>query len=246
MAKKPRKDPKQAADDAAKRSKSAPKAKTTKAKEAAPKPAAAATGPDTDKEAKALFLHHLKKVTTAVKAKDEAVNALRNIYKTAKADGYLQQDFKDAFEIQKADGEKKKKAAIARSLQVARWLGCDLSEQLDLFAQPSRVPASDRAFKEGERDAMENKAAQTEYHPSTEQYRQYMEGYHGVSERRVMEGIKKLDPEGAAEMERAAEDKAQNSAQRAKDAEAFGDGGNVVAMTRAEARAQQAAGHKAN
>lgn len=243
MAKKPRKDPKQAADDAAARAKSRKPAQTTKApKAAAAKPTASAS-PDTDKEAKALFLQNLNKIARLVKLKDAAVADLRNAFKTAKADGFLKRDFDDAFEIQKADGEKKKKAAIARSLQVARWLGCDLGAQLDLFAEPSRVPASDRAFEEGERDAMENKAAKPDYHPSTEQHRRYMEGYHGVSERRVTEGIKKLDPEGAAQMEKAAKDKAQNDAQRAKDAEAFEGGGNVVAMTRAQEKAQERQAH---
>ena len=152
-----KKDPKTAADDAAARSKNKKTAQTVKAPaKASPAVAAATKSPDTDKEAKALFLHHLvgpKGVSgiTALKRALNSANAnLRNGYKAAKADGYLKCDFDDAFAIQQADGEKKKKAAIARSLMVAKWLGCDLGSQLDLFVEDTRVPAADRAYEEGQ------------------------------------------------------------------------------------------------
>jgi hypothetical protein len=202
MARKPAKDPKKAADDAANRSKNK---KTNDAVQAPAKTsravAAAKKNPDMDREAQALFLHHLKKLggpQGLIKAKDDAVTAIRNAYKTAKADGFLKGDFDVAFAIQKADGEKKKKAAIARELTIAKWLGCDLGSQLDLFLEDARVPAADRAYDEGVAASMKSEVAKPDYHPATEQYRKYMEGYHADQERQLKKGITKL-PEAVEE-----------------------------------------------
>ena len=226
MARKPRKDPKEAADAAEKRAKGAPKARTTKAPKTSPAVAAAKTNPDTDLEAKALFLQNLTKVAD-LKGKLNTANAnLRNAYKTAKADGFLKKDFDVAFEIQGAEGEKKKKAAIARELTIAKWLGCDLGEQLDMFLEPSRVPAEDRAYEEGQTASMTGKSATPSYHPATPQHAAYMKGYHD-HQATLSSGFKKLEPkEGDAD---------------------YGTGvpgtpkkpSNVVAMTRAEAEQQK-------
>lgn len=232
MAPRKTKDPKAAADAAEARSKNRkPAAQTTKAPKSGPAVAKAKTNPDTDREAKALFLHHLagpKGDTglTALKAALNTANAnLRNAYKQAKADGFVKADFDDAFAIQQADGEKKKKAAIARSLQIAKWLGCDLGAQFDLFVEPNRVPAADRAFAEGETTSMKGQPLKCDYHETTEQYRQFVAGFNSHQET-LQKGFKKLETDD-------------------KD---YGTGvpgtpkkpSNVVAMTRAEADAQAA------
>lgn len=221
---KPKKDPKTAADAAEARSKGAPKNKTTKAPKAGPKVAAAKTNPDTDLEAKALFLHHLPKITD-LKAKLASANAnLRNGYKTAKADGFLKNDFDVAFEIQGAEGEKKKKAAIARELTIAKWLGCDLGTQLDMFLEPSRVPAGDRAYQEGETASMTGKPLKCDYHESTEQYREFVRGFN-AHQATLQSGFKKLEDKDGAGYPTEPGTPKQPS--------------NVVAMTRAEADAQK-------
>jgi hypothetical protein len=222
MARKPRKDPKAAADDAAARSKTKKTAQTTKAPaKASPAVAAARTSPDTDKEAKALFLQALPKIAD-LKAKLNTANAnLRNAYKAAKADGFLKKDFDTAFQIQGADGEKAKKAAIARELTIAKWLGCDLGSQLDLFVEDTRVPAADRAFEEGQAASMKGETAKPDYHPSTEQYRQFMAGYHADQEQRLTKGITKLDPAVEADVKDTAAQKTEIAAQKGADEKAF-------------------------
>jgi hypothetical protein len=226
---KPKKDPKTAADDAANRSKGAPRAKTTKAeaKAAAPK-----TNPQDDAQEKALFLHHLPKIEAGKKAIEDATNALRIHYKAAKADGFLKGDFDDAREMQKADGEKKKKAAIARSLKVARWMGYDLGAQLDMFLEPERVPASERAYSEGQTASMTGKPLKCDYHESTEQYREFVRGFQD-HQTTLQSGFKKL--------EKAEDDYGTGVAGTPKKPS------NVVAMTRSEAEKQkQAEDHKLN
>lgn len=245
---KPKSDPKKAADAAEARSKTAKKADTVKAKaKASPAVAAAEKSPDTDQEAKALFLRALPKIAE-LKAKLNTANAnLRNAYKAAKADGFLKKDFDVAFEIQGAEGEKAKKTAIARELTIAKWLGCDLGAQLDLFLQDTRVPIADRAFEEGQSASMQGKSAKPPYDPSTEAFRKYMAGYH-EHQATLAKGIKKLDPAVKEDVKATAEAKAKNDQQRAQDDKAFGGGApsSGVAMTRSEFQQTKLAANKPN
>ena len=232
--KKPTKeDVQKAAAKAERRSKTAPKQDSVKAPGAN----------DTDEQNRALFLHHLPKIDDLKGKVATATANLRNAYKTAKADGFLKEDFEIAFEIRDAEGEKKRKAAIARSLQIARWLGCDLGAQLDLFTQDERVPAEDRAYEEGKTDSMLGKSAKPSYDPSLPQHAQYMQGYHDATESRIKSGITKLHPEVQKDQDDKATKKAQREAEQAADAEAFDAPKPIsgVAMTREEYKRQQAA-----
>lgn len=176
-----------------------------------------------DEENRKLFLNtHLPSIK-ALRDKLNTANAnLRNAYKTAKAEGnFTKADFDTAIAIEDEEKEAKAKARIARQLVIARYMGKSLGAQLELFLAPDMTPSSDIAFSEGEQDAVENKPAKPTYHPSTEQHRRYMEGYHSVSEKRVKEGIKPLHPEVASDQEAKAEKEAKTKAQKDKDAEVF-------------------------
>jgi hypothetical protein len=178
-----------------------------------------------DEESKALFLQTLPKIADLKGKIARATADLRNAYKTAKKDGFTKNDFDVAFALQQAEGEKAKKAAIARDLTIAKWLGCDLGSQLDLFAQDERVPAVDRAYSEGERDSLQGVAAKPDYDPSTEQYRSYMKGFHDASEKRVKAGIQPLE-------------------EKTEKAEEISPPTSGVPLTRSQFRAQQAAALK--
>lgn len=232
---KPKKDPKTAADEAEARSKSKAKKSdpVTAPKKASPAVAAAKSNPDTDLEAKALFLRALPKIAD-LKAKLNTANAnLRNAYKTAKADGFLKKDFDVAFEIQGAEGEKAKKAAIARELTIARWLGCDLGAQLDLFLEDARVPITDRAYDEGQSASMQNQKAAPSYDPNTEAYRSYMAGFH-EHQATLAKGIKPLHPAVKEDVKQTAENKAKVDQQKAQDEKVFEQPSSGVAMTRSD------------
>lgn len=223
-----------AAARAERRSKTAPKQDTVK-------PPAGVN--DTDEQNRALFLHHLPKVSSLKEAVAKATASLRNAYKTAKADGFLKSDFDIAFDIQQADGEKKRKALIARNLQIAKWLGCDLGAQLDMFesATVTGVPAEDRAYEQGKTDSLLGKTANPSYDPSLPQHARYMEGYHAATEARVNAGITKLHPEVQKDEADKAAKKAQRKAEQDADAKAFDAPSSGVAMTREEYKRQQAA-----
>jgi len=223
---------KEKANKAETRSKTAPKARTTKAAKAGPAVEAAKTNPDVDTEAKALFLHHLPKIEAAKKKIADATNALRILYKSAKADGMLKRDFDVAIEMQGAEGEKNKKAAIARELTIARWLGYDLGAQLDMFLEPERVPATERAYNEGQSASMQGKPLKCDYHETTPQYREFVRGFQ-EHQTTLHAGFKKL------------EEKPEDYGTGVEGTPAKPS--NVVAMTRAEAEKQQQAGsHKVN
>lgn len=224
----------------AKSQKKTTKPKTTKGKkpdepkQAEPAPAAAKrpNTTDADEENRKLFLNvHLPKIKQLRDRLATANSNLRNAYKTAKAEGsFTKTDFDTAIEMEDAEKEARAKARIARTLVIARYMGSAMGAQLDLFLEPDRTPAADRAFDEGKMAAMKGETAKPPYDPSTEQHRKFMEGYHSVSEQRVKEGIKPLskkEQKAAAEKEAADDDKATkaqkaaNQAQRAADEKAF-------------------------
>lgn len=226
------------------RSTKAPKADTAKAPKAAKPDKPAAASPQNgkasnDDQDRALFLNHLPKVAELKKAVADATNNLRRRYKEAKSDGFVKSDFDEALLMQGAEGEKVKKAAIARSLKIARWLGMDLGAQLDMFEQDERVPAADRSYEEGKSAAMLGKTLNCDYAPETEQYRKFAEGWH-AGQAIVASGFKKLKPEVAEDVEKTAKDKAKVQQQKAVDEKAFDAPASGVAMTRAEFEAQKA------
>jgi hypothetical protein len=230
-----------------------PKAdKAPKTPKAAATPKAVKAAPkifnNDDPEAKALFLQHLPKVKE-LKEKLNTANAnLRNAYKSAKAQGgFEKSDFDYAIEVETAEKEAKARAQIARRLTIARYMGSDLGAQLDLFLEPDRTPAADRAYHEGQSASMKGESARPDYAPETEQYRQWMKGYNDDQEQRIKKGIKKTDAQIELEEEIAAKEakEAKTAKQKKEDAEAFDQPKEPVTsgtpMSRAEFLAQQQA-----
>jgi len=240
------------------------KATATVGKKRGPKPgkkaataAAAAAGErkrfntPMDEENRKLFLNvHLPEIKKLRDRVNSAVGTLRKAYKSAKAEGsFTKADFDTALEMEDAEREARAKARIARQLVIARYMGAGLGAQLDLFMEPDRTPAVDIAFDEGKKDALENKPAKPKYDPSTEQHRNYMEGYHSVSEQRVKEGIKptkgKMHPAVAEDQADMASKEEKLAAQRAKDAEAFDEPSSGMAMSRSQFLKEQQARREA-
>lgn len=207
-----------------KAAKPAPKPKAEKV--AKPKAEKVERAPLTNAEDKALFLHHLPKIKLQKDKLATATADLRNLYKTAKADGFEKADFDLAAAIETAEKEAKTKAKIARQLQIAQFLDSDLGEQLDMFLEPARVPAADRAYKEGQSAAMQHLAAKPSYDPATEQHREYMRGYGEVQGKQLKAGIGKS---ALAKPEKAASPNASGGAPIA----------SGMAMSRADYKLQQ-------
>jgi hypothetical protein len=232
----------------------------------APKATATPRGvnPEFDHEERALFLQHLPTIKRLRAASESAIGSLRAAYRIAKAEGaFTKRDFDVAIAVETAENEAKERAKIARALKIAKMCGSSLGNQLDMFLEPDRTPAVDRAYDEGERDALQNIPARPSYDPSTPQYARYLEGFHAVSERRIKEGMGTLHPEVEADLKAQEEHKAEMDALKARDAKAFegydqeaANGGAIqevaatpssgVPMTRAQFKAQQEAAKTAN
>lgn len=231
--------------------KAAPKAaKTadTKPKLAVVATAARKSNGDGDEENRKLFVGTYLPNVKDLRAKvATAVSNLRKAYKTAKSEaGFTKADFDTAISIEDIEAEARTKARIARQLQIARYMGKSLGAQLDMFMEPDRTPSSDIAYDEGKIAAMEGRTARPDYHPSTEQHRRYMEGFHAVTEDRVKSGIKTLEPKTPEEA--IAQDEAQKeeaaeaiASQKQADAAAFEGQTSGIPTSRSQFLKQQAA-----
>lgn len=151
-----------------------------------------------DPDQQKLFLVHRDKYAVLKKRMDDASNAMRTFTKTVTGDGFNIKMIKDAILLGTPEGEAQLKQDMANRLMAAAYIGADIGDQLSLFLDNPRTPAVDRAFREGTTAAMENKAANPKYDPSTEQHAAYMQGYHEEQERQLKKGIKKLDTKKAA------------------------------------------------
>lgn len=150
-------------------------------------------------EERELFLGkngYLPAVEAALARVASATAEVRNLYKKAKAHGFEKHDFVIAMECKTPEKEAKLKGKVVRTLSIANVMGTKLGEMLEaVLEHMPRVPAADQAYQEGNLDAAKHLAADpSQYHPTTEQYRQYMEGYHAEQERQVKAGIQETEP----------------------------------------------------
>lgn len=103
----------------------------------------------TEDQKTALRFHHKKKITTAQKAKERAVADLRNCRKQAKADcgdeGLKEIDV--AIKMDSPEGEALARAEVDRLIRVAKWMGADIGQQLELM---DTVPQRDW-YEDGKR-----------------------------------------------------------------------------------------------
>lgn len=169
---------------------------------AARKPRATAKTPETplrrsvrvNEESRTLFVeHHLPAITKLKSAAANATAKLRLGYKAAKADGFLKCDFDTAAKLATPAGEREIRAAMAREMQVAKFLKHKLGDQLDLFVEPEE-DIEGQAYAAGEEASSKGKSAQPLYAPESEGYAAYMRGFNDHQEE-LAKGFKKLEPE---------------------------------------------------
>lgn len=157
------------------------KPRTAKTKPDAPGAAPPGAGDNSSKrnadEVRELFTSH-RSSWNGYKAKLAVVEKLERDVKAAlKADGFTVKQMEIADSLATVKGEAKVTGEVKDRLQVARWIGHPMGAQLDMFEQPDRTPAADRAFDEGKQASMENKPRKPPHDPSTTQYGRWMEGY---------------------------------------------------------------------
>jgi hypothetical protein len=213
---------KKAKQEAREREKEAAK----QAKIDAKKAAADVAGRAMSEEERPIFLNYLPKVEKARKAIADATKDIRHLYKEAKSFGLDKSDFDVAFDLSTPEKEAKTKAKILRHKMIASYLGIEL----ELVGGVDRRPASAQAYEEGKTAAMRGDRVAPDYHPSTEQYRKYMEGYHVGQELYVKNGIKQTnDAQETAKKPAAPESKQDAPKPQSEDSSTSG-----IRMTRAD------------
>jgi hypothetical protein len=153
-----------------------------------------------DPELRALFLKDKEDYAKAMEKLSKAQSAVRLIGKTIKADGFSMRQIKLAIQLDTPEGEAEFKSLIANDLLAAQYAGASIGSQLQLFLEPDRTPAVDRAYSEGQKASMENRAAIPPYDPSTPQAARYLEGFHDHQASLLANGIKSTTSGKPSEM----------------------------------------------
>jgi hypothetical protein len=150
----------------------------------------------TEDQIRAGFLHH-RQAWNQMTARQKALDKQWTDVKAAlKADGYKVLHMQVADDLAGSPKQEARvHAAVHDRLQVARWVGHPMGQQLDLFSQPDRTPATDRAYDEGKQAFMEDQRATPPYAPGVPQYTQWLQGYHDAQDARVRGGLKPLEDE---------------------------------------------------
>jgi hypothetical protein len=122
-----------------------------------------------------------------------------------KSDGYTVKQMQIADQLLGSpQAEAKVQGEVTDRLQVAQWVGHPMGAQMDLFAQPDRTPAVDRARAAGKIASMEDKPRKPPHSPETEQAAAWYAGY-DAHQHDLHKGFKKTKPDGNGSKEPAAE-----------------------------------------
>lgn len=148
-----------------------------------------------DPKLRELARHHRDKFITVKAAVKAAAKRMRDLTAQIKADGLTVRQIRLMVDLMTPEGEAAWKATIAGDLMAAQYQGAAIGQQLSLFLEPDRTPAVDIAYDQGTQDCIDGKAARSPYDPSVPQTASYLKGFADEQERRLKNGIKKLEPE---------------------------------------------------
>jgi hypothetical protein len=128
----------------------------------------------TDEQRTALLLQACKQIE-AKQTEMATINAaIRNLRKTAKADGISPAELNFALHLRKADPDEAT-ALFRQQVQIAKWLSHPIGKQAELF-DADRTPIEDRAFEEGKIAGLEGLTAKPPYDAVAGQ--KWMDGWH--------------------------------------------------------------------
>lgn len=155
------------------------KGKNTPVAEASPKARPSDGAPDelTEMEKQDLFLSCKTALATAKGKLAKVVADVRNVKKRIKADGFTVAQVEAAILMETAEGEEKLRVEMQELLQAAKWVGVPWGSQLDMFNEPDRTPAVDKAHDAGMRASMADKSRKAPHAPESPQAASWYAGY---------------------------------------------------------------------
>lgn len=149
-------------------------AKNAKAKKKSDKPRKQTAAELSDTERQRLLLAHLRKLGPLLIAQNTANDAVRKAYELAKKEGVTKKELELALLLKTDEGAEKVKQQMQRILDVDRWMGKAIGEQLDMFPKAS---PSEKAFEDGKRTALNDEPARPPATLSQTIAQKWMEGW---------------------------------------------------------------------
>lgn len=127
-----------------------------------------------DEQRTALLLQACAKVEAQQAKAAEITANIRNIRKTAKADGISPAELNYALHLRKVDPDEAS-SLFRQQIQIAKWLNHPIGKQAELF-DADRTPIEDRAYEEGKVAGLEGLVAKSPYDAVAGQ--KWMDGWH--------------------------------------------------------------------
>lgn len=169
-----------------------PPGSKNKAKDGEATPSAGHNSQLSEAEKQALFVRGLADLENLIEEKNEVVADIRNHRKRIISYGFEPWEIDYALKLRKdTDNEavdRRRKEAV-----IARFLNHPIGTQPDMFDEPDRTPAVEKAAKDGHVAGASGKSAQPPYAVGTEQEQAWLKGWHKGQED-LASGFKKLEP----------------------------------------------------
>jgi ribosomal protein L17 len=128
-------------------------------------------------EVRHLFLKNRTEYVSAKAKEAAAKKVVDDIVTQAKSDGFTKKELDLSIDLADLKKEKKVIADVETRLRVARWIGHKMGAQMDLFAEPDRTPAVDRAFEEGKTAGLGASPRKSPYAQGLPQNEKWFEGF---------------------------------------------------------------------
>lgn len=150
--------------------------------------------PKADPEMRALAIKHRDQYSVLKKRLGDAQSKMRAFGKEVKQDGFTMRQIKLMVELSTAEGQEAFRLSVAQDLIAAQYQGAAIGQQLALFLEPDRTPATEIAYDEGVQACIEGKSAKPPYDPSVPQTQSWLKGWNDEHERR-MNKFQKINPD---------------------------------------------------
>lgn len=145
-----------------------------------------AQAPLTDEQLEALTNNHARHYEEALSRKKTADALLKNVCKTAKAEGVLLADIKAYIDAKTEEGQEKLREQAGRVARVARWF--KFAVQADLFGDDN-PPSTNRSYRLGKEAGMAGQKAEV---PTECDHETWMAGFH-AGQAALAGGIRQLE-----------------------------------------------------
>lgn len=127
-----------------------------------------------DTERQRLLLHHRNKLKPLLVAEATAKKAVTERYELAKKEGVSKKELQIAMLLLNEEGVEKVRLEMQRFLDVDRWVGAELGEQLELFAKKS---TAEKHFEDGKRAALSDEKASPPAHLPQKDAQRWLAGH---------------------------------------------------------------------